>query len=94
MKLDISKQCISWLAANAYSPQYGARPLKRAIEEYILDPLSLSIIEGTVEEGDTIRIRLLSKDTHQITDNIDNGVITIMNKKEKKDKLIPSSENV
>ncbi|MCI5191350.1 MAG: hypothetical protein D3905_16530, partial [Candidatus Electrothrix sp. AS4_5] len=37
-------------------PSYGARPLKRAIQRYIEDPLALEILEGRFSEGDTVRI--------------------------------------
>lgn len=76
--LDISKPCIEWLAANAYSPSYGARQLKRAIEQYILDPLSMCLIEGKVKEGDCVKIRLIDPKIKKETANISNGVITIM----------------
>src|SRR5438874_1822536 len=38
-----------------YDPVYGARPLKRAIQRYLLDPLSMNILEGKFGEGQTIR---------------------------------------
>ena len=45
------------LVAHAgYDPVYGARPLKRAIQKEILDPLSLEILEGKFHEGQTIRV--------------------------------------
>lgn len=44
------------LAAHGYDPAYGARPLKRLIQNKVLDPLALQIIDGTVQEGDTISV--------------------------------------
>ncbi len=46
------------LAASGYDPNYGARPLKRAIQREILDPLSLDLLEGRFREGDPIRAEL------------------------------------
>ena len=43
------------LASEGYDPIYGARPLKRAIQRSLLDPLSLEILGGHFREGDTIR---------------------------------------
>jgi ATP-dependent Clp protease ATP-binding subunit ClpB len=39
-----------------YDPAYGARPLKRAIQRQILDPLSIDLLEGKFREGQTIRV--------------------------------------
>ena len=44
------------IAREGYDPVYGARPLKRAIQKEILDPLSLDILEGKFHEGQTIRV--------------------------------------
>ena len=43
-----------FIASEGYDPAYGARPLKRAIQSEILDPLSLRILEGGFREGDTV----------------------------------------
>ena len=37
-----------------YDPTYGARPLKRAIQQHVQDPLALALLEGKFERGDTI----------------------------------------
>jgi ATP-dependent Clp protease ATP-binding subunit ClpB len=42
------------LAREGYDPVYGARPLKRAVQRSLLDPLSLEILEGRFREGDTV----------------------------------------
>ena len=42
------------LAAEGYDPVYGARPLKRAIQRELLDPLSMEILAGNFREGETI----------------------------------------
>jgi ATP-dependent Clp protease ATP-binding subunit ClpB len=43
------------LAQEGYDPAYGARPLKRAIQHLILDPLALEILSGKFKEGNTIK---------------------------------------
>jgi ATP-dependent Clp protease ATP-binding subunit ClpB len=52
-----------YIAQIAYSPMYGARPLKRALQKMILDDLSLMILEGTFADGDDVRIDLSKSGT-------------------------------
>ena len=44
-----------FLAEKGYDPVYGARPLKRAIQQYIENPLAMEIIKGNISEGGTIK---------------------------------------
>ncbi len=44
------------VAEKGYDPSFGARPLKRAIQEYILDPLALMIVEGKIKEDDAVTV--------------------------------------
>jgi ATP-dependent Clp protease ATP-binding subunit ClpB len=44
------------LAEIGYDPAYGARPLRRAIQTHIQDPLAMKILQGEFHEGDTVRI--------------------------------------
>jgi ATP-dependent Clp protease ATP-binding subunit ClpB len=54
MTLTLDEEARTLLAHEGYDPVYGARPLKRAIQKQILDPLSLEILEGRFKEGDHI----------------------------------------
>jgi ATP-dependent Clp protease ATP-binding subunit ClpB len=45
-----------WLAEKGYDPAYGARPLKRAIQKYLQDPLAEKILLGEVRDGDEVRV--------------------------------------
>src|SRR4030081_3684190 len=45
-----------WLAEKGYDPAYGARPLKRAIQKALQDPLAELILEGAISDGETITI--------------------------------------
>ena len=56
LSLELSDAAAALVAAHGYDPVYGARPLKRAIQQDILDPLSLAILEGRYPEGSTIRV--------------------------------------
>jgi ATP-dependent Clp protease ATP-binding subunit ClpB len=54
--LDLTDAAKAFIAREGYDPVYGARPLKRAIQKHILDPLSLDILEGKFGEGQTIHV--------------------------------------
>jgi ATP-dependent Clp protease ATP-binding subunit ClpB len=54
--LELSDTAKALVASHGYDPVYGARPLKRAIQKYILDPLSMDILEGKIHEGQTISV--------------------------------------
>ena len=54
--LELSDSAKALVAREGNDPLYGARPLKRAIQRFILDPLSLDILEGKFREGQTIRV--------------------------------------
>ncbi len=58
LKLELEPEAIEFIGNQGYDPVYGARPLKRAIQRYLLDPLSLEVLEGKYVEGDVIRGRL------------------------------------
>lgn len=47
---------IDYLMSRGFDEQFGARPLKRAIQKYILDPLAMKIIAGEVNEGDRVEL--------------------------------------
>jgi ATP-dependent Clp protease ATP-binding subunit ClpB len=56
--LDIAPEVKKHLAEIGYDPNYGARPLKRAIQSELLDQLSLKIIEGDVAEGQKVKVKM------------------------------------
>jgi ATP-dependent Clp protease ATP-binding subunit ClpC len=56
--LQVAKPAMEFLIEKGYDPQYGARPLKRAIERYVEDPLAEEIIRGAIKDGDTVAIDL------------------------------------
>jgi ATP-dependent Clp protease ATP-binding subunit ClpC len=55
-KLKISSAAKDFLAEKGYDPQFGARPLKRAIQKYLEDEMAEIIIKASVTEGDTISV--------------------------------------
>ena len=56
LALDVTPAARDWLAQVGYDPQYGARPLKRALQRYIEDELARRVISGEVIPGDSIRV--------------------------------------
>jgi ATP-dependent Clp protease ATP-binding subunit ClpB len=59
--LSLSDRTKEFLAKEGFDPVYGARPLKRAIQRFIQDPLALKILEGEFSEGDTVEVDVNSK---------------------------------
>ncbi len=53
--LVLSDSAMSLLAKKGYDPTFGARPLKRAIQKYIKNPLAMEILKGKIPEGGSIR---------------------------------------
>ena len=54
--LILSDPAMSFIAEKGYDPIYGARPLKRVIQQYIENPLSMEILKGNIVEGARIRV--------------------------------------
>ncbi|MFA5589153.1 MAG: ATP-dependent chaperone ClpB [Lysobacteraceae bacterium] len=56
LKLDISEAALDLLGNIGFDPVYGARPLKRAIQQQLENPLARQILEGKFSSGDSIRV--------------------------------------
>ncbi len=56
LTLDVDTAAKKLLASEGYDPQFGARPLKRAIQEQLLNPLSMKLLEGEFKPGDKIKV--------------------------------------
>ncbi|EQD37729.1 protein disaggregation chaperone, partial [mine drainage metagenome] len=48
----------SWLAAQGYDSQFGARPLRRTLQRLVLDPLTTRLLEGKIADGSEVTINL------------------------------------
>ncbi len=55
INLEISENLADYFSQEGYDPQFGARPLKRLINEKLTDEIALQIIEGKVKPGDTVK---------------------------------------
>jgi ATP-dependent Clp protease ATP-binding subunit ClpC len=56
LSVELTNEAKSWLAKEGFDPVYGARPLRRAIEHYMENPLSNRILRGEFSPGDTIMV--------------------------------------
>ena len=54
--LDLTDGARAWLGRVGYDPVYGARPLKRAVQRYLQDPLADLILRGEVPDGSTVKV--------------------------------------
>jgi len=55
-KVKLDKKGMEYIAKQGYEPEFGARPLSRAIQRYVEDPIADEVIKGNIKEGDTIKI--------------------------------------
>jgi len=56
IKLELDDEAKAWLLKEGYEPVYGARPLRRAIQRYIENPLSNRILQGEIKDGETVLV--------------------------------------
>jgi ATP-dependent Clp protease ATP-binding subunit ClpB len=54
IRLELSEGARAWLGRVGYDPVYGARPLKRAVQKYVQDPLAEAILSGEVLDGTVV----------------------------------------
>ena len=59
LTLEISDPAKEFLAQEGYDPAFGARPLKRALQREIIDPLAIRLLEGKFKPGDTVFVRMM-----------------------------------
>jgi ATP-dependent Clp protease ATP-binding subunit ClpC len=58
LNIELTEGAKSWLVKEGYDPVYGARPLRRAIERYVENPLSTKLLRGEFSQGDTVMVDL------------------------------------
>ena len=54
--LDLTEAALRWLGRVGYDPVYGARPLKRAVQRYVQDPLADMLLAGEIPDGSTVKV--------------------------------------
>ena len=68
LQLDMSDEVMDRIASIGFDPVYGARPLKRAIQQYLENPLAQKILQGAFSPGDTVKCEL-NKDSDSVEFN-------------------------
>jgi ATP-dependent Clp protease ATP-binding subunit ClpB len=56
IRLELTDAARAWLGRVGYDPVYGARPLKRAVQKYLQDPLADKILSGEIPDGSVVRV--------------------------------------
>ena len=70
MTLEVDQKAREFLAQEGYEPQYGARPLRRAIQKHLLDPLALAILDGRFQEYNGLVVWKCGEVTKYRVDNV------------------------
>ncbi|HDZ62061.1 MAG TPA: ATP-dependent Clp protease ATP-binding subunit [Nitrospirae bacterium] len=76
LAIELSDQVIHWIIANNYQPSYGARPMRRAIQKYIEDPLSEELLKGRFKNTKKINVILEEGEPVFIEEEIEELVTT------------------
>ncbi|MDV3206071.1 MAG: hypothetical protein LOY04_02880, partial [Rhodococcus ruber] len=66
LTLDVSSSARFWLAVRGYDPQYGARPLRRLIQQSIGDQLAKKLLAGDIKDGDTVSVGVSDDGDHLV----------------------------
>src|SRR6202041_3016754 len=56
LHLTLEPAARDFLVEKGYDPTYGARPMRRAVERYLEDPLAEEILRGNIKQGDTLEV--------------------------------------
>lgn len=81
-QLKLSEEAKDFISDKGYDSNFGARPLKRAIQKYVEDPLAEEIIKAELTEGDTIEVTLDSDNTKLAMNVVKPGGKSAKKKKE------------
>ena len=63
IKLVLDDKAKDFLIEKGYDPHYGARPMRRAVERYLEDPMAEEILRGTIKPGDTAKVSADERDS-------------------------------
>jgi len=73
LRLEVTPAAKQLIVAEGYDPVYGARPLKRAIQRLLQNPLAMAVLEGQYTEGDTVRVDRAKDGNHLTFERIPAG---------------------
>jgi ATP-dependent Clp protease ATP-binding subunit ClpA len=58
VKVQLDTTAVEFLIDKGYDPTYGARPMRRAVEKYLEDPLAEEFLRGNIKQGDTLEVHM------------------------------------
>src|SRR6266487_273555 len=76
LRLEVTPTAKQLIISEGYDPVYGARPLKRAIQRLLQNPLAMAVLEGQYAEGDTVRVDRAKDGNHLAFERIPGGAAT------------------
>ena len=71
-KVELTEKAKDFLTEKGYDEQYGARPLNRAIQKYLEDPIAEEMLKGDIGEGDTLEVDV-NEETKELKINVLKG---------------------
>jgi ATP-dependent Clp protease ATP-binding subunit ClpC len=66
VQVELSEKALAFVAERGFDKQYGARPLRRAMQKYIEDPIAEEILKGSVTSGSMVRVDIAANETELI----------------------------
>jgi ATP-dependent Clp protease ATP-binding subunit ClpB len=77
LHLELTERAKAAVGAAGYDPIYGARPLKRALQRMVLDPLAMKLLQGDYKPGDTVRVDASASDDVLSFSRVENPQLTL-----------------
>ena len=56
IKVHLDRSAVEFLIDKGYDPIYGARPMRRAVEKHLEDPVAEELLRGNIKQGDTLEV--------------------------------------
>ncbi len=72
--VELTPAARNWLADVGYDPDFGARPLRRALQKHVESPLSVSLLSGEFKSGDTIQVDVAEESNSLVFERLDHQV--------------------
>ena len=80
--IELTPAARAWLARQGYDPQFGARPLRRAIQRHVESPLSVQVLKGTFGRGDVVLVDVNAEGTGLIFTKQEGATMPVPAKKD------------
>jgi ATP-dependent Clp protease ATP-binding subunit ClpC len=61
IKVQLDRGAVEFLINKGYDPIYGARPMRRAVEKFLEDPLAEEFLRGNIRQGDTLEVHAVGE---------------------------------